>query len=131
MDFLPGLVKKLSMKTLTVFGLKLTGVTAHKWQTYSALYLLFFFPYFALKISNITIVHATQINTVLNTLFTPIFTFSSLIACMFILIHAWVGLRDIMIDYLPQNTVQIWLQLYALFLLFIAVDLLFLIIHFL
>lgn len=134
MDYLPGLVRKLSLKQikpLTVFGFKLTGNKAHKWQTYSALYLLAFIPYLAWKISNINMTHSTQINNLLNTLFTPIFAVTSLIACMFILIHAWIGLRDIMIDYLPQNTVQTWLQLYALFLLLIVVDLLYLIAQFL
>ncbi|GAB6070418.1 hypothetical protein JCM30760_15150 [Thiomicrorhabdus hydrogeniphila] len=119
------------MNPLRVFGFKLTGVKAHKWQTYSALYLWLFFPYLAWKTHSLQLETSLPIQsepTVWTTLlFSPIFTVISGIAFILILVHAWVGLRDIMIDYLPQTRVQFWLQLYALFLLCILLDVLYLI----
>lgn len=130
-DYLPGLVRFYSMNPLRVFGFKLTGVKAHKWQTYSALYLWLFFPYLAWKTHSLQLETSLPIQsepTVWTTLlFSPIFTVISGIAFILILVHAWVGLRDIMIDYLPQTRVQFWLQLYALFLLCILLDVLYLI----
>ncbi|MDX1351811.1 MAG: succinate dehydrogenase, hydrophobic membrane anchor protein [Thiomicrorhabdus sp.] len=114
------------MNDLNLFGKPLTGVKAHKWQRISAIYLMLYFPYLAWQIHWLNSEKANDIIQLMTALFTPIFLLFSLIALAMILVHAWVGMRDIIIDYIPQQRVTIWLTLYALFLLFIVFDLLFL-----
>lgn len=114
------------MKNLRVFGQPITGIKAHKWQRISAIYLMLFTPYLAWQVHNVAIEQNLDFPLFIQQLFTPLFLFLSLISIALLLVHAWVGMRDIMIDYLPQKRVSIWLNLYALFLLLIIVDLTFL-----
>lgn len=104
----------------------LSGIKAHLWQRISAIYLLFYFPYLAFAWfsldSSITVLSMPEIA---NELFSIVFSITTLIAIAMIITHAWVGIRDIMIDYLPDNKVQFWLKAYAVFLIFICIDLLF------
>ena len=105
--------------------MKLTGIKAHKWQRISALYLLFYFPYLALAFFSVKKTNST-VESLSNELFTVFFSATSLIAVVLIMSHAWVGLRDIMIDYLPDNKVHFYLNLYAVFLLLGCIDLIWL-----
>ena len=114
------------MNNLRVFGKHLTGVKAHKWQRISAIFLMLYFPYLAWQVSNINIEHNISLTALIQQIFTPGFLLLSLICLALIFVHAWVGVRDMMIDYLPQKNTSIWLTAYALFLLFILIDLTFL-----
>lgn len=109
--------------------MKLSGVKAHIWQRISAVYLLFFFPYLVFAVFSLDWPTQSLIEN-MHLLFTPAFSILSFIALTLILTHAWVGVRDIIIDYLPENRVNTWLRLYALFLALIVIDIAWLISHF-
>ena len=115
----------MTQKPIHLFGKPLSGLKAHKWQRISALYLLVFFPYLAWHLSQNQVIQGIDIEAYLSNIFDPFFLLTSFIATSLILVHAWVGMRDIIIDYLPQQRVHLWLNLYALFLLFIVFDILF------
>lgn len=102
--------------------MKLTGIKAHLWQRISALYLALYFPYFAFIFFS-TKQHDSTLNSLTSELFTMSFSALTLVAIALIISHAWVGIRDIIIDYLPDDKVQRWLKLYAALLFFIVIDL--------
>ena len=103
--------------------MKLSGLKAHIWQRISAVYLLLFFPYLFWQIQNTPIITRIELSIWLQSLFTPLFSALSFIAVALIMTHAWVGLRDIIIDYLPKERVNFWLRLYGLFLIIVCIDL--------
>lgn len=102
--------------------MKLTGIKAHLWQRISAVYLLFYFPYlaFAFFCAKQT---SSSLMELQASLFTVTFNIASFVAIALIITHAWIGLRDVIIDYLPDHKVNFWLNAYALFLLVIVIDL--------
>lgn len=108
--------------------MKLSGLKAHIWQRISAVYLLLFFPYLFWQIQNTPITMSVEFSSWLQSLFTPWFSALSFMALVLIMTHAWVGLRDVIIDYLPKERVNFWLNLYGLFLIVVCIDLLTLII---
>ncbi|MDR9498827.1 MAG: succinate dehydrogenase, hydrophobic membrane anchor protein [Hydrogenovibrio sp.] len=80
----------------------LTGLKAHLWQRLSALWLLVYFPLAGLYLANQTITHHAQLMIVLAQ---PLFWVTTLITLGLIAVHAWVGVRDILLDYLPRPRV--------------------------
>ena len=86
---------------------KLSGKKAHIWQRLSALYLLIYMPYLA-WLSMTTLPHATNASLA-ATLFSPIYLLPSLAAILLVMVHSWIGLRDIMIDYTPRTQTIYWL----------------------
>ncbi|BCN93271.1 succinate dehydrogenase, hydrophobic membrane anchor protein [Thiomicrorhabdus immobilis] len=102
--------------------MQLTGVKAHIWQRISAIYLALYFPLLFWQSHSINLLETPSFKNWIEQVFTPAFTLASLLAFGLLISHAWVGLRDIMIDYLPANRVRFWLWLYALFLSFICID---------
>lgn len=88
----------------------LSGKKAHIWQRMSALYLLLYIPFFAWTVLQQPKFHTLY--ALAHNLAEPIFSLTSLIALGLILIHAWVGVRDIMIDYLPRKNLALWLTIY-------------------
>lgn len=81
----------------------------YRWQMSSALYLLVFTPYMALMIGFYSFHQLTDLISFSRQLhiFIP-----TLLAVILSLIHAWVGLRDVLIDYAPRR----WLAACLLFL---------------
>lgn len=102
--------------------MQLTGVKAHIWQRISAIYLALYFPLFFWQVHSINGLENLSFKHWLEQVFTPSLIIASLLALALLISHAWVGLRDIMIDYLPANRVRFWLWLYALFLSFVCID---------
>ncbi|UQB41410.1 succinate dehydrogenase, hydrophobic membrane anchor protein [Thiomicrospira microaerophila] len=94
--------------------MKLTGKRAFVWQNISAIYLATYTPYLAW-------LALTQSIQTINDLFTPSIMIPSILAVVLVLIHTWVGLRDVMIDYAPRAALK-WL-LPGLLLLLLALGL--------
>lgn len=90
-------------------GVHLTGVKAHRWQRISALYLALFTPLLALS-------------SLMDFLDSAAIFVTGFLAVIMVFIHAWVGGRDILIDYLPRSTTGTWLTLYRLFLVVAFMD---------
>ena len=103
---LPGLV----MIEFNVKPQNLTGRKAHVWQRISAFYLLFYTPFLAWTVLQQPTFYTLY--ALAHNLAEPIFSLASLIALGLILIHVWVGVRDIMIDYLPRKNLALWLTIY-------------------
>ena len=107
---------------------QLTGSKAHRWQRISALYLLLYVPLMAIYIALLP-EHNSLENIIGNLFYYCLFGYLSIIAYILLLIHAWVGVRDIMIDYLPRSRLTLWLNLYYLLLIVITADLIVLIMN--
>ncbi len=101
----------------------LSGRKAHIWQRLSALYLLIYAPILAIVTTQLPdSISLKLLAYQLNQLpFSGLFELASLIAIVLLLVHAWVGVRDIIIDYVPRKKVNLWLTLYhsTLILLFL------------
>ncbi|WFE68311.1 succinate dehydrogenase, hydrophobic membrane anchor protein [Thiomicrospira sp. R3] len=78
--------------------MKLTGRRAFFWQTTSASFLAFYTPYL------VWLVLTQPIHKPLD-FYAPSILIPTLIAIALVLVHAWVGLRDVIIDYMPR----VWL----------------------
>lgn len=102
--------------------MQLSGIKAHIWQRISAVYLLLFFPYLYWQISQISEKPALSLSNWLQQVFTPFFSVISFVAIALVFIHIWIGIRDIIIDYMPRERVNFWLKICALFLAIIAID---------
>lgn len=85
----------------------LSGRRAHIWQRISALYLLIYLPYLAWI--SLTLTAATDLGSLTANLLSPIYLLPSLVAIALVLVHAWVGLRDILIDYTVRSSTHTWL----------------------
>lgn len=88
----------------------LSGVKAHIWQRISALYLLLYTPALAIKI--VQLPPHDSLYALAHQIATPAFSLASLCALSLVLVHTWVGGRDILIDYLPRERLSLWLTLY-------------------
>lgn len=102
----------------------LSGRKAHVWQRISAIYLLFYTPFLAIVITLLPdSVSLKLLAYQLNTLpFSTLFEVASLVAVLLLLVHAWVGVRDIIIDYVPREKVNLWLTLYHSFLILLLLN---------
>lgn len=85
----------------------LSGKRAHIWQRLSALYLLFYLPYLAWIV--LTLAPANNLTSLSIQLLSPLYLLPSLIAVALVIVHSWVGLRDILIDYTPRDSTHLWL----------------------
>jgi len=85
----------------------LSGKKAHIWQRLSALYLLIYLPYLAWT-SLTTLPHET-LPSLAATLLSPVYLLPSLVAILLVIVHSWIGLRDIIIDYTPRAHTIFWL----------------------
>ena len=92
----------------------LTGRSAHIWQRLSAIYLMFYIPFLAVVVLQLpassTLTELTQ--NLSNFSLSTAFAVTSVFALALMLVHAWVGVRDIIIDYAPRQYVKLWLTLY-------------------
>ncbi|QKI89086.1 succinate dehydrogenase, hydrophobic membrane anchor protein [Thiomicrorhabdus xiamenensis] len=106
---------------------RLTGSKAHLWQRISAIYLLLYIPLMALYIAFLPETNSLE-NIVGNLLYYCFFGYLSIVAYLLLLVHVWIGGRDILIDYIPRNRLTLWLNLYYLLLIVVTADLLALIV---
>ncbi len=102
----------------------LSGRKAHIWQRISAIYLLFYVPFLAIVITQLPdSVSLKLLAYQLNALpFSTLFEVATLAAVLLVLVHAWVGVRDIIIDYVPREKVNLWLTLYHSFLILLLLN---------
>ncbi len=98
----------------------LSGLKAYRWQHLSAYALALYFPACLLYLDRPIPDYAT----LLHTLSQPLFLIPSLAVIFLLLVHIWVGIRDIMMDYLPKKWLSPALTLFAAILLLLAADLL-------
>jgi len=85
----------------------LSGKQAHIWQRLSALYLLIYTPYLAWI--SLSISPQESLPNLAALLLSPIYLLPSLVAILLIIVHSWIGLRDIIIDYTPRAHTILWL----------------------
>lgn len=78
----------------------LTGLRAHLWQRISAYYLLVYFPFSVLYLSS----HSFENYDLFQThLLQAEFWVPTFLALGLLIVHSWVGMRDILLDYLPRQ----------------------------
>ena len=82
----------------------LTGFKAHLWQRLSALWLLLYFP---LAIGYVATQALTTYAQLVTVLAQPVFWVATLISFVLIAVHAWVGARDVILDYVPRARVAV------------------------
>lgn len=101
----------------------LTGLKAHLWQRISAIYLLVYFPLAVVYLSQQSF---ASLQAFKQAVFAGEFWVSTLLAVLLLLVHAWVGLRDVLMDYLPRKMVLTGLSLLGLVLIAVLLNLLYL-----
>jgi|UPI00068CBCD4 succinate dehydrogenase / fumarate reductase membrane anchor subunit len=89
----------------------LTGLRAHVWQRFSAWYLMGYFP---LAVWYWWQTPTESVVDIQMALTNGLFLWPSLLAFALLMVHAWVGLRDVLLDYLPRKTLQAGLWVWAL-----------------
>ncbi|WP_178862281.1 succinate dehydrogenase, hydrophobic membrane anchor protein [Thiomicrorhabdus cannonii] len=87
---------------------RLSGNRAFRWQRISAFYLLLYTPLLALWITLTP--HATTADNLIASLTTTWWVIPNLLALLLVITHAWVGLRDITLDYTPRQRTPLWLE---------------------
>ena len=97
----------------------LSGQRAYIWQMLSGVYLALFLPYVAWLSLSQAINSASQLATLLTSVQVLI---PGLVAVGLGLIHAWVGLRDVLIDYAPRRYLIGLLSAMALIWLFVIAN---------
>ncbi len=101
----------------------LTGLKAHLWQRISAFYLLVYFPLAAWYLSQQSFATLVEFK---QAVFAVEFWVMTLLALLLLLVHAWVGMRDVLMDYLPRKAVLSGLSVLGLGLMVILLNLLYL-----
>lgn len=98
----------------------LSGQGAYVWQMLSGFYLALLFPYVAWLSLSQSIETFNQLTSLLSS---PSVFIPGLVAIALTLIHAWVGLRDVLIDYAPRRYLAALLLSMALVWLFLIANL--------
>lgn len=101
----------------------LSGLKAHLWQRISAYFLTAYFPLAALYIFNQSFATFTAFQ---QNVLAMEFLIPSLIAVVLLLVHIWVGVRDIFLDYLPRKSVVLSLMLLGLAIVIVLFNILYL-----
>lgn len=98
----------------------LSGKKAFIWQNLSAVYLALFTPYLVW----LSLTHSfDQLDELLAFLSQPSIFIPGMVALGLLLIHSWVGLRDILIDYAPRAWLSTLLGLTLLILISLSANL--------
>lgn len=97
-----------------------SGKRAANWQRFSAWGLLLYVIYLAITLWTLPsdIYQAGLLQSL-----SPFFLIATFVAWGLVFIHAWVGLRDILIDYTPRARTGQWLTLLKIVLLVWALNL--------
>lgn len=88
----------------------LNGKRAFVWQMISAAYLALFTPYLAWLTLSQTPQSWLELSQLLSS---PSVLLPGLVAIGLLLIHAWIGLRDVLIDYAPRRFLMAFLLIMA------------------
>lgn len=99
----------------------LSGLKAHLWQRISAYFLLFYFPFAWFYLSTADV---SQFASFRHEVLAMEFFIPTLLAVLLLLSHIWVGLRDVMLDYLPRRFVVPGLVGLGLIILLTMIDIL-------
>jgi succinate dehydrogenase / fumarate reductase membrane anchor subunit len=89
----------------------------YRGQIWSAILLMLALPYLILRVY---FGQFEQLNALISFLRDPTIFIPGFITLALILLHSWVGLRDIFIDYLPRTSLHFALNALALSLLLLA-----------
>lgn len=115
----------------SLHNFNVSGRKAHIWQRLSALYLMLYIPVLAVIILNLpasqTLVALTDQLGALS--YSALFFVATAAALILLFVHAWVGVRDIIIDYLETAQVKLWLTLYKSFLALLLINCIFVVIN--
>ncbi len=108
----------------TIKSCALSGRKAHIWQRLSAVYLLFYVPFLAIVISLLPSSVSLKLLAyqLANLPFSGLFEIATLVAVLLLVVHAWVGVRDMIIDYVPREKVDLWLTLYHSLLILLLIN---------
>ncbi|GEM_PF-771808 len=108
----------------TIKSSALSGRKAHIWQRLSAVYLLFYVPFLAIVISLLPSSVSLKLLAyqLANLPFSGLFEIATLVAVLLLVVHAWVGVRDMIIDYVPREKVDLWLTLYHSLLILLLIN---------
>lgn len=101
----------------------ISGLKAYLWQRISAVYLLIYFPLSAWYLAQQSFATFADFKA---SVFAGEFWIATVLAVVLLLVHSWVGLRDVLMDYLPRQWLLPGLILLGLTLGAILVDLLYL-----
>ena len=103
---------------------ELSGRKAHVWQRLSAIYLLFYAPFLAIVITQLPNSVSLKLLAyqLANLPFSGLFEIATLAAVLLLVVHAWVGVRYIIIDYAPRAKVDLWLTLYHSLLILLLIN---------
>lgn len=104
----------------------LSGLRAHTWQRISAYYLLMYIPFSVWYLSDRSFDRYELFQT---HLLQPEFWVPTFIALGLVIVHSWVGLRDIVLDYLPRRFNVAGLILLGGGLFWISAELIYLALH--
>lgn len=102
----------------------LSGARAHLWQRISAVFLFFYMPFILVYLLNSSFNSYAEFQ---NSLLNPAFMLPTLTAFLLMMIHIWIGLRDVILDYIPRPFVITALTVFAVIWVFVILDVLFLI----
>ncbi|MDY0136675.1 MAG: hypothetical protein RBS36_05830 [Thiomicrospira sp.] len=95
-------------------------------QIGSALYLLLALPYLGVRVYYAPL---TQLSDLITFMREADIALPGLITFLLMLVHGWLGLRDIAIDYLPRSRLYLALKVLALSVLFLGAWIVFLTLH--
>ncbi|BBN60609.1 succinate dehydrogenase, hydrophobic membrane anchor protein [Hydrogenovibrio marinus] len=101
----------------------LSGAKAHLWQRVSAVYLFFYFPF---AIAYLSQFHFETYQVLQSALTNPYFTLPTFLGLAMVMVHIWIGVRDVVIDYLPRKLVMMKLVGFGIFWLAVMLDLIYL-----
>ncbi len=106
---------------------RISGRKAHIWQRLSALYLLIYLPYLLWIV--LSLPQHNSLYALSTQMLAPYYLLPSLIAIALVLVHSWVGLRDILIDYTPRVRNLLWLWALRLLLIVVSLNIIWLLIE--
>lgn len=116
---------------LEIENSSLTGRKAHIWQRISAIYLMFYIPLLATVVMQLpaspTLIALESNLSSLS--YSGLFAISTLAALILLFVHAWVGVRDIIIDYAPRARVKLWLTLYQSLLALVLINCVYIVVN--
>ncbi|KUJ72568.1 hypothetical protein AVO41_01815 [Thiomicrospira sp. WB1] len=93
----------------------MTGFRAHLWQRVSAVWLLVYVP---LAVAYLAFQPVSSHAALMGVLSQPLFWVASVLTIGLLAVHAWVGVRDAILDYAPRPRVGLWLMALATMLAF-------------
>lgn len=94
----------------------LTGLKAHTWQRISAFYLFWYFPF---AVAYLWMGDYSDYEALRKTVLAAGFLIPTGVALGLFWVHAWIGLRDVLLDYFPRKYL-VWMLVIVALLLFLS-----------